>query len=101
MNDSLVWLFGLMVGLAWVAGSAESAWLRWLAGFLWLVGALAGLCLAVDAHAAESGPMLRAEDVLEVDGAHIRRVRDVKSGVVCYVLRWPAHMSPDLACVKE
>jgi hypothetical protein len=50
-----------------------------------------------DAHAGQS---MQVQDVIEVDGSHIRRIYDPTHSVACYLVRWPAANAPDLACVK-
>jgi hypothetical protein len=64
-------------------------------GAFWL-----GAAVTVLPPNARAGQPMQIQDVIEVDGAHVRRIYDPAMGVACYVMRWPAGAAPDLACVK-
>jgi catabolite regulation protein CreA len=66
---------------------------------LWL-GALIWMLASFEQSPAHAGQPIQIQDVIEVDGAHVRRIYDPTVGVACYVMRWPASAAPDLACVK-
>lgn len=59
-----------------------------------------GLPARAEQPPAHAGQRIQIQDVIEVDGAHVRRIYDPTVGVACYVMRWPASAAPDLACVK-
>lgn len=87
MKHGMFIMRGTALGLLW-AGTL-------LLG--WQVTKLVSGSFLKTAAAAQS---MQAQDVIQVDGSHVRRIYDPTYGVACYLVRWPAANAPDLACVK-